>query len=80
MNERELFEAALDKSPAERAQLLDKACADDVDLQKRVESLLAKHDEENSFLEKPAIFQSATKAFQPLTETLGSQIGPYKLL
>ena len=43
MNERELFQSAMDiKDPAARQAHLHSVCADDADLLARVESLLAK--------------------------------------
>src|SRR5690242_1076841 len=56
MNEREIFTAALNEhDPAKRADFLETACADDPDLRKRVESLLAEYAHLGSFLELPAI-------------------------
>ena len=68
MSERELFEAALDQSPADRAQFLDQACANDPGLRGPVEVLLARHAEAESFLEKPAQPTGVTGAFRPMSE------------
>src|SRR5262249_29222908 len=54
MTERELFEAALELPPADRAAFLDRACGPDAALQQRVEALLGRHDHAGSFLERPA--------------------------
>ncbi len=51
MTELELFEAALERSPQERAAFLDQACAGDENLRKRLEALLARHEQAGSFLE-----------------------------
>ena len=39
-----LFHAALELSPVERAAFLDQQCADDVQLKREVESLIASHN------------------------------------
>ena len=47
---RDLFLAALERPPAERAVYLEAACAGDAALRQRVEALLAAHDEPGAFL------------------------------
>lgn len=54
MDERALFLEALDKDPAERAALLDSACAGDEALRRRIDSLLKSHTEAGDFLGKLA--------------------------
>ncbi len=51
----ELFHAALDRDPAERAAFLDKACGGDRALGKEVESLLAARDKSYDFPESSAL-------------------------
>ncbi|HEV3117030.1 MAG TPA: serine/threonine-protein kinase, partial [Gemmataceae bacterium] len=80
MTERELFEAALERAPAERTAFLESACAGDKHLRGRIEALLARHAEAESFLEKPALAQEPTDLYRPITESPGTVIGPYKLL
>jgi serine/threonine protein kinase len=75
-----VFFAALEKgSPEERAAFLDEACADDPDLRRRVEKMLAAQARAGSFLEPPAPGPAAT-ADAPAGEGPGTVIGPYKLL
>jgi hypothetical protein len=50
----ELFQAALEREPAERAAFLDEACAGDQALRKEVESLLRSDEQAESFIETPA--------------------------
>ncbi|MHC4400270.1 MAG: bifunctional serine/threonine-protein kinase/formylglycine-generating enzyme family protein [Planctomycetota bacterium] len=58
MNERELFLSALEiEDPAARQAHLESACADDADLQARVESLLASHESQSQFLNIPVVEQ-----------------------
>jgi serine/threonine protein kinase len=78
MTEREIFTAALNKEdPAERTAFLDEACAADDSLRRRVESLLAEHQQLGSFMDVPS---SAATLDPPPLERPGTQIGPYKLL
>ncbi len=44
------LEAALQASPAERANVLDRLCENDTELRSEVESLLAAHEESEGFL------------------------------
>ena len=76
---KELFEAAYEKSPAERAAFLDNSCSGDPSLKKEVEALLASHSR-GSFLEKPA-HEVVPELFEnEAAETLtGSQLGPYEV-
>jgi serine/threonine protein kinase/uncharacterized protein HemY len=79
MNEREIFEAALETSPEDRPAYLDGACGSDQVLRHRLEALLAKHNQASSFLETPVVAALAM-IDEPIAERPGSVIGPYKLL
>jgi serine/threonine protein kinase len=80
MLEQSLFIEALEKDdPAERAAFLDRACANDPALRRRIERLLERHWQTDSFLETPAAVVVATVE-EPITERPGTVIGPYKLL
>jgi eukaryotic-like serine/threonine-protein kinase len=79
MTERELFEAALEVPPEDRAAHLDRICGTDAALRQRLEDLLRKHDQAKSFLEAPPP-EFARTANGPAIEGVGTQIGPYKLL
>ncbi|HEX6623289.1 MAG TPA: protein kinase, partial [Pyrinomonadaceae bacterium] len=52
---KELFEAALERGPAERAAFLAGACADDEEVGREVESLLAAHERDSGFLNTPVV-------------------------
>ncbi len=91
MTERSIFLAALDRDdPAERATYLEQACAGDVELRRRIESLLEAHNEPGEFLEPPAIGDATAQlgddgpddrpAPRSVIEGPGSRIGPYRLL
>lgn len=51
----ELFEAALDRDPAEREAFLDEACGDDSALRREVERLLEVDERAGDFIERPAL-------------------------
>ena len=54
-SEKEIFLAAIEKAtPQERAAYLDGACGKDLLLRQRVEDLLAKHSQQDSFMKDPA--------------------------
>jgi len=54
MDEQSIFLAALEKStPAERSAWLDRACGANTALRQRIETLLSRHDDAGSFLERP---------------------------
>src|SRR5215211_5108766 len=63
-------------APADRAAFLDRECPDPA-VRAQVESLLAAGDKVGSFMERPA---SPTGVYESSAESVGSQIGPYKLL
>jgi WD40 repeat protein/serine/threonine protein kinase len=70
--------------PAERRAFLDQQCGGDGVLRAQVESLLATSEQVGSFLGRPAVqapaADGATGVCQPVTEGVGSRIGPYRLL
>jgi WD40 repeat protein/serine/threonine protein kinase len=76
-----IFFAALEKpSDQERAAFLQAACANDVDLRKHIERMLADHPKAAGFLNAPAPAMVATIDEPPITEGPGTTIGPYKLM
>ena len=74
-----LFLKALEMPAAERQEYLDGACAGDAALRAEVEALLEASAQAGSFLEPPAPAPVAT-VDEPVSEGLGTVIGPYKLL
>jgi serine/threonine protein kinase len=77
MNEETLFAEALGKQGAARAAFLDEHCKNDIALRKRLEGLLRAHDHPDPFLEAAA---PAATVDEPLRESAGTTIGPYKLI
>jgi eukaryotic-like serine/threonine-protein kinase len=77
--EREIFFEVLDRArPEDRAAYLDSVCGDDPSLRVRVEELLARHFEKDSFMQDPAAGEVSTVASS--SEEAGTVIGRYKLL
>ncbi|MGI9516902.1 MAG: tetratricopeptide repeat protein, partial [Pirellulaceae bacterium] len=75
-----IFLEALEKQdPDNRSQFLDSACGDDPELRGRVEALLKAHASDESLLDKGAFAPAATIDSQ-VSESPGTQLGPYKLL
>src|SRR5262245_36011589 len=77
MSHSEIFNAAVNLAPDERAAFLDRACGANRELRDEVESLLQAHDAPDSFLREPL---DRTAAYEPIAERAGGAVGPYKLL
>ena len=57
----EVFNAALEREPEQRARFVDEVCRGDEALKQEVETLLAADSPEDSFLQKPALEVAAQK-------------------
>src|SRR5262245_34096258 len=66
------------ESPDERRVFVEQACGEDVELKHQVERLLHAHFHGRSILDAPV--QPVATIEEPLTETAGTVIGPYKLI
>jgi hypothetical protein len=77
----ELLDAALQLDPEKRAVFLEQACANDEDLKKKIETLLASDERARSFIEIPALKAVPELLANPQPELSdGQSIGPYKIL
>ncbi len=77
----ELFQAVLEREPAEQAAFLDEACAGDQALRKQVESLLASDEQAESFIETPAFKEASRLLADRQPESMvGRAIGPYQIV
>jgi serine/threonine-protein kinase len=74
----ELFQAACELDPAERAGWLDQACAGDRQLQQQLESLLGAAEASVGFLQKP-IEAAAGRLAGTFTFAPGERIGPWRI-
>ena len=68
---KELFQAAVERAPADREAFLEDACGNEREVKREVESLLTAHAEAGGFAERPAM--------DVLTELPGGA-GPYQLV
>jgi WD40 repeat protein/predicted Ser/Thr protein kinase len=73
-----LLDQALELRPRERGAFLDRACADDLELRREAESLLAASDQAANFLDSPALPALDTSDDQAASLT-GQAFGPYCL-
>ncbi|MEM7354571.1 MAG: protein kinase, partial [Acidobacteriota bacterium] len=76
-----LFVEALARAPAARSAFVERACGDDLELRRQVESLLAADREAGTFLDQPAL-GSAPDLPQPDSADLpeGTALGRYRIL
>ncbi len=78
-----LFFRLLEAAPADRARLLDEACAGKPSLRSDIESLLAAHASAGGFLEAPALEENLASPSSPgkadAAGHLGRTIGAYRL-
>src|SRR2546423_6788944 len=81
----QLFHAALEREPEQRSAFLDEACASDEVLRKEVETLLAAHENAESFIENPA-FEVEAEALareqvsRAANSLAGQTIGHYHII
>jgi len=73
-----LYDAALERAPADRAAFLDDACGENSALRNEVESLLDFENAAEGFLEKPAL-EEAAKALEADRWTFPERIGGYRV-
>src|SRR5689334_14661086 len=75
-----LYHTALELAPGRRSAFLDQACADDGDLRWEVKSLLASHDQSNSFIESPPDdLIAGMVAEEQARSVIGRRLGRYQI-
>ena len=80
------YHMALERPPGERASFIEHACAEDEWLRRELESLLAHEQEDDDFLDRPAMEVAAQELAvdggetEPASIEPGSVVGPYKIL
>src|SRR5499426_3528679 len=82
---KEIYNRALDLGGEERESFLLGACADDADLRREVESLLAAHAEAGTFLQAPAVEVAAREIVteevtSPAPQLIGREMANYKIV
>ena len=76
-----ILESVLERDPARRAGYLDEVCANDADLRREVESLLAASEKAGSLLDSPAMEMAAPLFVNDSIQSmLGQSIGRYKII
>src|SRR5882762_9952641 len=77
----EVFTEAIQLPIGERPAFLDRACAEDEGLRRKIEALLRSNDRAGGFLEHPAAGEiGAERAKVAAGEKPGDRVGRYKLL
>ena len=81
---KEIFHSALEQGPAERSAYLARACAGDEAIRSEVESLIAAHEKEGSFIDSPAYEVAAAWLADDddnhPDSLVGQQVNHYKVL
>ena len=77
---REIFLAALEQAPEQRDAYLDQICAGDEELRRNVAVMLKAQAVGEGPLDRAAVRDEQTEAYEQVSETPGTVIGPYKLL
>ena len=76
---KQILQAAVEQDAGERAAFLDRACAGDEELRRRVEMLLASDDSMGEFLSEPLAAVAAAPE-HPAEFLAGRRIGPYQIV
>ena len=78
---KEIFQAALDRAPAERAAFVSEACGGDEALRKEVEALISSDGRDGTFLDAPA-YEAAAKIIVNEKSNLKPRqlAGPYEIV
>ena len=77
---RDIFQAALERAPDERPAFLENACGADEALRKEVESLIASHEKDGSFIDSPAYEAAAEMLANDQDLKAGQRISHYKII
>jgi serine/threonine protein kinase len=76
---KEIFEAAIQRTPEERPAFLDKACGANTGLRKSVESLLAHDSDDAEFLERSPMEMAQTVTTGDPGLKAGDELGVYRI-
>ena len=78
---KEIFQSALERAPSERSAFLAGACGGDETLREEVESLIASHEKDGSFIDSPAYEAAAELIVNEKAELKpGQVIGAYEII
>src|SRR5215510_13515746 len=77
----DIFFAALERPPGERARFLSDACGADQRLRNEIEELIRAHERQVSILDRPTTLLGTLAAEEPRAEPLiGTRIGRYRIV
>ena len=78
---KEIFGSAIQYQPVERTAFIARACGGDAALRKEVESLVAAHEKDGSFIDAPAYQQAAELMVDEKSELKpGQTLGSYEII
>src|SRR5712692_3833461 len=77
---KEILQAALARAPRERTVFLSHACGGDEELRTEVESLIASHEKDGSFIDAPAYEAAAELLTDHQELKAGRRIANYEIL
>src|SRR5262249_4469274 len=77
---REIFLAALEQAPDQRDTYLNQLCGGDEELRRNVVIMLKAHAAGDGPLDRGALRDEQTEAYEKAAEAAGTVIGPYKLI
>src|SRR5262245_13626363 len=80
MTAKEIFTAAIELPPEQRAAFVAQQCGEDAALRASVESLLASHESASHFFSAPTVDPSTATVVQGTTPPPPQRIGPYKIV
>lgn len=75
-----IFADAIKVAPADRLSFLDKACSDDAEMRREVESLLNSLDDAGNFMEQPVAHDMADVLEQHKVLEAGKRFGHYEIV
>ena len=76
---KQIFDSALEYEPDARAEYISRVCTGDDSLRNQVESLIAAHEKDGSFINAPA-YQAAAASLSEEALATGRMIGHYEIL
>ncbi|MET0657434.1 MAG: serine/threonine-protein kinase, partial [Steroidobacteraceae bacterium] len=77
---KEIFAAAIEREPTQRASYVEHACGGDAELRAEVNSLLEAHDTADDFIAEPAAQRAGLVNERPAKEWIGRRLGPYRIV
>ena len=74
-----IFQAAVEREPAERQAYIDEACGGDAELRSRVQALISADERAGTFIETPAYKVVSQMTEERSRTMMGQRIGPYRV-